>query len=227
MSIRGKYPYYIVDTLAERDSLINVDFPERIECLVTNSGETPPLSQLFTYASGSWLLIGGAIVAELFELSGQAGKYAKVKGDESGYEFAALAGGGDMVGANNLSDVADQVTSQNNLGINNKFSATADIAAFLPVTSTGRGADSSNTAHISKVIGINVASVLNGFIGYAVGSGGTIKNAGWSWTVGDKIFLNGTTLSTTAPSTGFSQQIGTAVASDTIAVKLSPAVLLN
>lgn len=105
------------------------------------------------------------------------------------------------------------------------FSATALINAFDPVTSLGTVADSSIVAQRNKVIGLAIATVGSGFVGQAVGFG-KITNSLWSWTIGDKIFLNATSLSTTAPSTGFIQIIGTATASNTIDVKLAQSTLL-
>jgi len=105
------------------------------------------------------------------------------------------------------------------------FNATEDIAAFVAVTSTGKLADSGTIAYKNKVIGITKEAVLTGFVGKAVGFG-QITNPGWAWTVGDKIFLNGTSLSTTAPSTGFIQIIGTATGATVIDVKIGQSVLL-
>lgn len=106
-----------------------------------------------------------------------------------------------------------------------EFVATEDVFAFVPVTSTGRIADSTLSIHRNKVIGICKADVLTGFVGIAVGFG-QITNVLWSWTIGDRIYLNGNALSTTAVSTGFSVQIGTATASDTIDVNIQPSILL-
>ena len=105
------------------------------------------------------------------------------------------------------------------------FIATQNIPAYSPVTSTGQIANSSTTAHRNKVIGIATATVNNGFSGNAKGFG-TIINPLWTWTIGDRIFLNGTSLSTIAPLTGFIQIVGTATATDTIDVKLSQSILL-
>lgn len=111
------------------------------------------------------------------------------------------------------------------VGVLIDFSATTSIAAFDPVTSLGTIADSTIVAQRNKVIGINTYAVGSGFIGQAVGFGKITNNA-WSWTIGDKIFLNGTSLSITAPTIGFIQIIGTATASNTIDVKLAQSTLL-
>lgn len=111
------------------------------------------------------------------------------------------------------------------VGVLIDYSATASINAFDPVTSLGTVADSTNVAQRNKVIGIAIAAVGSGFIGQAVGFG-KIVNYAWSWTIGDKIFLNSTILSTTAPTTGFIQIIGTATAANTIDVKLAQSTLL-
>jgi len=48
--------------------------------------------------------------------TGQGGKTVTVKVDETGVEFTTPAGGGDMLAANNLSDVADADTARTNIG---------------------------------------------------------------------------------------------------------------
>ncbi len=117
------------------------------------------------------------------------------------------------------------VPSGTSVGVLIDFSATTLISAFDPVTSLGTVADSTIIAQRNKVIGIAIANVGAGFIGQAVGFG-KILNSAWSWTVGSKIFLNSTTLSTVAPSTGYIQIIGTATASNVIDIKLAQSVML-
>lgn len=99
------------------------------------------------------------------------------------------------------------------------------IAEFDPVTILGNKADSGNSAHLGKVIGLSQAATAIGFVASVIVEGLAINGA-WSWTPGAPIFLNGTTLSQTAPSTGFVQEIGIAKASDTIYVDLSMPVKL-
>lgn len=99
------------------------------------------------------------------------------------------------------------------------------IAQFDPSTITGRLADSSNTAYYGKVIGIAKTGMAIGFASSIVVAG-LVTNAAWSWTPGATIFLNGASLSQTAPSTGFIQEMGIAKSSDTMYVDLSVPVLL-
>jgi predicted RecA/RadA family phage recombinase len=103
--------------------------------------------------------------------------------------------------------------------------AAESISAFQVITVTGARANSNTIAQIGKILGITQAAINAGFSGN-VTVVGEIDNPSWAWTTGDLIYLNGNTLSTTAPSSGFSQQIGAAVTSTRINVELGPAVLL-
>lgn len=97
--------------------------------------------------------------------------------------------------------------------------ATVNIPAFAAVISTGKPADSSNMGHFGKVIGMAPAAIANGFSGSIVESG-DVTNPAWTWTTGDLIFLNGTSLSTTPPSVGFAQYIAIAKGPTVVVVEL-------
>lgn len=103
--------------------------------------------------------------------------------------------------------------------------ATEPIPAFAAVTSTGKVANSGNTALYGKVVGIALAAIANGFSG-SVAEIGEVTNPAWTWTAGEPIFINGGVLSSVAPSTGWSQTVGTAKGPTTIIVDLSPPILL-
>lgn len=124
-----------------------------------------------------------------------------------------------------ITTVPGTIVPPTSAGVLIDFTATTTISVFDPVTSLGTIADSTIVAQRNKVIGINTYAVGSGFIGQAVGFGKIVNNL-WSWTIGDKIFLNGTSLSTTAPTVGFIQIIGTATASNVIDVKLAQSTLL-
>lgn len=101
--------------------------------------------------------------------------------------------------------------------------AQEDLTQFDLVTGDGRVANSGTLAHRNKVVGFAAANILTGFSG-SVKTFGIIQNGAWSWTAGDKIFLNGTSVSTTATSTGFTVCVGVAVASDTISINIQPSI---
>jgi hypothetical protein len=117
--------------------------------------------------------------------------------------------------------VLDIPTAEDTADIN----ATENIPAFSLVTANGKIADSSNTTHFNHVVGLSKVAVLNGFV-VTVTVEGEVTNPSWSWTNNDKIYLNGTSLSTTAPLTGFNQFIAIARNNNTIYVRLQQPVLL-
>jgi hypothetical protein len=103
--------------------------------------------------------------------------------------------------------------------------AIANLNPNDPTTITGDLADSGNSAHLGKVIGLSENQTNIGFSAKII-TDGLVQNSGWSWTAGSPIFLNGTILSQTPPSSGFIQQMGIAEASDTILVDVSFPILL-
>lgn len=103
--------------------------------------------------------------------------------------------------------------------------AAEDLPAFSVVTVGGNIADSNNTAHFSRVAGITIDDVASGFIA-TVELEGEITNPAWSWSPNDKLFLNGTSLSTSAPTTGFAQMVAIARTTETIMIRIGAPVLL-
>lgn len=120
---------------------------------------------------------------------------------------------------NKITDVTVTTTSEVTLTMN------ASVSAFQAVTSNGFVADSSNTAYVSRVLGLAQAAITSGFSG-PIQTSGEIVNPAWSWTAGDTIYLNSTSLSTTAPSTGFVVQIGKAKTNNTIEINIGLSILL-
>lgn len=103
--------------------------------------------------------------------------------------------------------------------------AAVNLAAFDPVTINGNKADSTLLSPYGRVFGIVTTAVSTGFIGTVI-IAGEITNGGWSWSPNDKIFLNGTALSTTPPTSGFAQKVAVAKTATTIVIELGPPVLL-
>jgi predicted RecA/RadA family phage recombinase len=103
--------------------------------------------------------------------------------------------------------------------------ASEDLDAFVAVTSGAELADSTNVAHWGRVIGLTLGAIAADSSG-AIAKEGRVENPAWSWSTGDVLYLNGTSLSTTAPSTGFSQVIGVALNATTVVIKLGVPILL-
>jgi hypothetical protein len=107
-----------------------------------------------------------------------------------------------------------------------EITAAMDIPALSLITANGMVADSSNLAHFNKVVGIVMADVLSGAIATAVVEG-EVTDLGWTWGGPNYLlFLNGTTLSATPPSSGWSQLIGITRTSQTVFIRLSVPILL-
>lgn len=106
------------------------------------------------------------------------------------------------------------------------YIAQDNISIYDIVTSDGKKANSNTLAHRNKIIGISNITTLIGFLGTVIGSGATITNPSWTWTIGDRIYLNGISLSTIPSTTGFLQYIGTATVADTIEVNISESIRL-
>jgi hypothetical protein len=103
--------------------------------------------------------------------------------------------------------------------------AAVNLAAFDVVTIDGNKANSATLGHYGRVMGLATVAISSGFTG-TVEIEGQITNGSWSWSPNDKLYLNGTTLSTTPPVTGFVQKIAVAKTSTTIIIELGPPVLL-
>lgn len=103
--------------------------------------------------------------------------------------------------------------------------AIQDVLGFLPIITNGQVANSSNLAHRLKVIGLSTGPTLTGF-NISVQFHGLIINSSWSWTPGQKIYINSTGLSSAAPSTGWSMSIGRAMGATKILLDLGQPFLL-
>lgn len=100
-----------------------------------------------------------------------------------------------------------------------------NIPAFTFITFTGFKVDSSNLGHYGKVFGLVPMATNTGFIANVMEEG-EVTNPSWSWSPGTKLFINGTTISSTPPSSGFSQLVAVAKSADTIVVRIEPPILL-
>jgi hypothetical protein len=103
--------------------------------------------------------------------------------------------------------------------------ASVDLPALCLVTAGGEIADSSNPFHFNHVLGILMTPVAVDNVATLVVEG-EVTDLTWSWTANQKLFLNGTAISTIPPSTGFSQLVGITRNSHTIFIRLQVPIKL-
>ncbi len=89
----------------------------------------------------------------------------------------------------------------------------------------GTKSNSSIVGKRDKIAGLANTDINSGFSGDIVVEG-ILQNSGWSWSINDIIYINGTSLSNTPPSTGFIQKLGVAKNSTTIDIKIGQSILL-
>lgn len=102
---------------------------------------------------------------------------------------------------------------------------TENILAYECVNSDGSKTDSAVVGKRSKLAGLALQNINNGFSGDII-TEGIVTNVAWLFLKGDVIFLNGTFLSTTAPATGFIQRIGTMLTPITLELQFGESILL-
>ena len=118
--------------------------------------------------------------------------------------------------SNNRVDVAESVVID--------ILATENIIKYNVVTTDGKVADSLNLTHAHKIGGIAIMDANIGFI-CKVQTFGLLVEPTWTWS-GSYIFLDGTVLSQTFPSTGFNINLGRIKSSTEIFVDLKYSILL-
>jgi hypothetical protein len=106
-----------------------------------------------------------------------------------------------------------------------EINATQNLPALSFVTAGGQVANSTIFGHFNHVVGITMAAVNSGFIAQVVVEG-EVTDSNWNWPSNVKLFLNGTTLSTTPASAGFSQLVGITRNSSTVFIRLDVPILL-
>jgi hypothetical protein len=106
-----------------------------------------------------------------------------------------------------------------------EYTAAENIAQYNVIDSDSMQADSGDVAQANKILALSMTTTNTGLKGVAVVAGMVI-NPAWTWTIDADIYLNGTTLSETAPLIGFAIVIGKATRADAIVVNIGTPTLL-
>lgn len=106
-----------------------------------------------------------------------------------------------------------------------KVVARESIPRFVAVNSWGERANNQGVRSYGKVLGVTQDTVSIGMEATVVFNG-EIINSLWSWAPGSIVFLNGSSLSTIPPLTGFSQKLGIVKNQSTLLVELGEPIML-
>lgn len=115
-------------------------------------------------------------------------------------------------------------TSSGNLKTIVRVTATETIAKYDVVTTDGKVADSTNVLHKDKILGIAIEDIAIGVVG-EVQISGELTEVTWAWTA-YSLFLNGTALSETVPTSGFLNYVALIKAPQIIVVNIEESILL-
>lgn len=120
------------------------------------------------------------------------------------------------------------VSNQVSINLEKRLKARVVAVELLPVftvvTKTGYRADSANVVHSSRIAGVTVKEIAIGTSEFVTVEG-IVENPLWSWSIGNVLYLNGTSLSITPPTTGFRVIIAEAFSATKIYVKVSESIL--
>lgn len=124
-----------------------------------------------------------------------SGKFLTTNGTVA--SWATLSGGGNMLSANNLSDVANAITSLNNLGIQNLFLTGGDVTNTNSASPSASGLSFSAAANtryfVSGYLHVGCNNTGGVKIQFTIPTGATINVSTFGFTTGAAVTTFGTT----------------------------------
>jgi hypothetical protein len=106
-----------------------------------------------------------------------------------------------------------------------EIEAQETIPAYSVITSDGYIASSADITQRSKILGVATSYTISGHI-IPVATDGEIVDLSWSWTKGQPLYLNGTTISHTPPTSGYLIRLGEASDTTKMYIEISDSILL-
>ena len=149
------------------------------------------------------------------------GKYAK--STTNGIIWDDPSGSGNMTKI--VYDANNDGIVDNASNIITKIEAKENLPIYTIITNMGKHADSSDITCLNKIFGITIEEA-NINLTCKVLTFGYIQNINWNFQKGVTLFLNGPNIKTFPSNTGFVQEIGTALNSNTIYFNLKKAIKL-
>lgn len=117
-------------------------------------------------------------------------------------------------------DIDESDTNVNEIG---EFTPNVQLPSHTPVYINSAGAlIAAISGRDSQVIGLTISEGNTS----RVASTGYVTNQSWNWTRGKAVFINGASLSQTAPTTGVIHNIGVATDTDSILLNIQPMIIL-
>lgn len=187
-------------------TMTNTSAPTYLSFMNTPSGSTTIAEKMRLKSDGTLNIAGlseGVAVTnsshDVSVIAGTAGQFLRRNAGNTAYEFATLAGGGDLLASNNLSDLANAATARTNLSLGN-VTNTSDVnkpVSTAQQTALDLKGNITSQTFVTPNIGVATATSVNKVTITQPATGSTLTipdgitlNAGAGGTLGSNAFTS-------------------------------------